>query len=138
MTQPRLTAEFQPMAAEGRAGLERVWHEGPTTTIDITAYVIGLDATGVKAFYEETARTSGKDLDHIADAIPGFVEANTGKGGFDVLIEDYEVADFFEAHGLDVTKVEDADLARLREEYGTAPGAQPTLAEPEAAAPGMR
>ncbi len=138
MTQPKLTAEFQPMAAEGRPGLERVWHHGPSTTIDITAYVIGLSAKEVKSFYEETMRPSGPDFDHIADAIPGFVKANTGKGGFDVLIEDYDVTEFFEAHGLDVTEVEDADLARLREEYGTAPGAQPTLAEPAAAAPGMR
>ncbi len=138
MTQPKLTAEFQPMAAEGRAGLERVWHHGPSTTIDVTAYVIGLDAKEVKDFYEETTWTSGKDFDHIAYAIPGFVEANTGKGGFDVLIDSDDIEEFFGEHGLEVGALTDADLAKLREAYGSEPGAAPTLDGGDSPAPGMR
>ena len=138
MTQPRLTAEFQPLGAEGRGGMERVFHQGPSTTLDITAYVLGLDVKDLRDLRDEAGRPSGKDLDHVADMVPGFVEANTGTGGFDLLLDDADIDAFFEEHGLETPTVTEEDLARLRGEYGTEPKAPPVLASEVPAPAGPR
>lgn len=138
MTQARLTAEFQPCTSDGRPGCDTVTHSGPSTTLDLTGYVLGLDAAGVRALHEEASRFSGKDLDHIADAIPGFVEANTGSGGYDIILDGDDVEDFFRLNGIDVADLSDFDLAQLRDEYGTEKGALPAVADAAASTPGMR
>lgn len=137
MTHPRLIARFQPMAAEGRGGMERVWHHGAPIPLDITPYVLGGTADAVRALHAEASLASGKDLDHVADAIPGFVEANTGKGGFDLLLDDDDIDAFLEAHGLDAAGLTDENLERLRGEYGVEKGAIPFV-EGEEPAPAPR
>ncbi len=137
MTPPKLTAEFQPCTTDGSPGLEAITHDGPSITIDLTGYVLGLDANGVRELHEEASKFSGKDLDHVADAVPGLVEEHAGDGGYDVLLDGDDIEEFFGEHGLEVDALTDADLAKLREAYGSEPGAAPTLDDGDSPAPGM-
>lgn len=138
MTQPRLTAEFQPCVTDHAPGLERISHSGPSITVDLTPYVLGLAPDAVRALYAEASKPYGKDLDHVADAVPGLVENHTGTGGYDLLLDGDEVEDFFRLNGMEVADLTESDLSHLRREYGTEPGAAPTLAEDAPTAPGPR
>jgi len=138
MTQPRLTAEFQPCATDGAPGLEAITHHGPSITLDLTAYVLGLSPDKVRALYAEASKMHGKDLDHVAEAIPGFVEAHTGSGGYDLLLDGDDIEDFFRLNGMEVADLSRSDLSHLRREYGTEEGAAPTPAEDAPSTPGPR
>jgi hypothetical protein len=138
MTLHKLTAEFQPCATDGALGLETITHSGESITLDLTAYVIGMTPEGVRGLHAEASKFPGKDLDHVADAVPGLVENNTGTGGYDMILDGDDIEDFFRLHGLEVADLTQSDLATLREEYGTEPGAAPTMAGEAPPAPGPR
>lgn len=119
MSKPNIKATFQPQANHGRRDIVDV---GVPTELDLTRWLLGRGLPEVKAVFAESGRP-GADLDRIAEAS---VMTQRHDGPYRVTLDDGDVAEFLSANGVaSADALTEADLVRMRVEYGVRGGEHP-------------